>query len=204
MTRRLGLDKCLSTRGSYSLSFSLDGGILTVERLSYEPWWRKILLTGLFFIPFLGFLLSTLYCIYAIFAGLEYAANCLEVLTLMILISVICFTGIPSINTLYSSKVIFGSGQFSFIGAFISRKSRLANKKAGLVLEIYDSPRGSLLKGEIIIRRKGKFPPWNIHVPLFQTITYPSKEIANKNACMIKEFISENAHLLFSEIIIEQ
>ncbi|KXT50999.1 hypothetical protein HMPREF3038_01596 [Akkermansia sp. KLE1797] len=71
-------------------------------------------------------------------------------------------------------------------------------------MEIYDSPIGSLLKGEIIILRKGKFPPWNIHVPLFQTITYPSKEIANKNACMIKEFISENTHLLFSEIIIEQ
>lgn len=62
MTRRLGLDKCLSTRGSYSLSFSLDGGILTVERLSYEPWWRKILLTGLFFIPFLVFIVN-IYCI---------------------------------------------------------------------------------------------------------------------------------------------
>lgn len=81
------------------------------------------------FHSFSRFLLSTLYCIYAIFAGLEYAANCLEVLPLMIFISAVCFTGIPSINNLYSSKVIFGSGQFSFIGAFISRKSRLANKK---------------------------------------------------------------------------
>ncbi|KXT51011.1 hypothetical protein HMPREF3038_01608 [Akkermansia sp. KLE1797] len=38
---------------------------------------------------------------------------------------------------------------------------------------------------------------------MFQKITYPSKEIACKNASMIKEFISKNANSLFSYVKIE-
>lgn len=203
MTQGLSLDESLIHQINYSLSFSVNNGILSVQRVSYEPRWRKIVLTGLFFIPATGFLLATLYCIYAITVDTQFANNCAEALPFLILIIVICLTAMPSINTLYSSKSSLDSSQYSFVGFFISKKIQLENRKPILTLEIYDSPIGGLLEGKIKIRRKNNFLPWDIHVFLFQTVTYPSKEIACKNAHMIKEYISENANSLFEEIKIE-
>lgn len=203
MPQQLNLNESLINKINYSLSFSLNNGILSVQRVSYEPLWRKIVLTGLFFIPATGFLLATLYCIYAITVDTQYASNCSEALPFLILIIVICFSVMPSVNTLYSSKSSLDSSQYFFIGFFISKKIQLKNRKPVLTLEIYDSPIGGLLEGKIKIRRKNIFLPWDIHVFLFQTVTYPSKEIACKNAHMIKEYISKNANSLFEEIKIE-
>lgn len=203
MPQEFNLNESLINKINYSLSFSLNNGILSVQRVSYEPLWRKIVLTGLFFIPATGFLLATLYCIYAITVDTQYASNCSEALPFLILIIVICFSVMPSVNTLYSSKSSLDSSQYFFIGFFISKKIQLENRKPVLTLEIYDSPIGGLLEGKIKIRRKNIFLPWDIHVFLFQTVTYPSKEIACKNAHMIKEYISKNANSLFEEIKIE-
>lgn len=203
MPQQLNLNESLINKINYSISFSLNNGILSVQRVSYEPLWRKIVLTGLFFIPATGFLLATLYCIYAITVDTQYASNCSEALPFLILIIVICFSVMPSVNTLYSSKSSLDSSQYFFIGFFISKKIQLKNRKPVLTLEIYDSPIGGLLEGKIKIRRKNIFLPWDIHVFLFQTVTYPSKEIACKNAHMIKEYISKNANSLFEEIKIE-
>lgn len=203
MNQGLNLNECLENQINYSLSFSLNNGILSVRRVSYESFWRKIVLTGLFFIPTIGFLLATLYCIYAITVDTHYSSNCSEALPFLILLTVICLTAKTSINTLYSSKSILDNSQYSFIGIFISKKIQLKNRKPILTLEIYDSPTGGLLEGKIRIRRKIYLLPWDIHVFLFQTITYPSKEIACKNAQMIKEYISKNANSLFEEIKIE-
>ena len=114
MIQGLNLNENLINKINYSLSFSLNNGILSVQRVSYEPLWRKIVLTGLFFIPSTGFLLTTLYCIYAITVDTQYANNCSEALPFLILITVICFTAIPSINTLYSSKSSLDSSQKEF------------------------------------------------------------------------------------------
>lgn len=203
MPQEFNLNESLINKINYSLSFSLNNGILSVQRVSYEPLWRKIVLTGLFFIPATGFLLATLYCIYAITVDTQYASNCSEALPFLILIIVICFSVMPSVNTLYSSKSSLDSSQYFFIGFFISKKIQLENRKPVLTLEIYDSPIGGLLEGKIKIRRTNIFLPWDIHVFLFQTVTYPSKEIACKNAHMIKEYISKNANSLFEEIKIE-
>lgn len=203
MIQGFNLNENLINKINYSLSFSLNNGILSVQRVSYEPLWRKIVLTGLFFIPATGFLLTTLYCIYAITVDTQYANNCSEALPFLILITVICFTAIPSINTLYSSKSSLDSSQYSFIGFFISKRIQLENRKPILTLKIYDSTIGGLLEGKIRIPRKRKLLPWDIHVFLFQTITYPSKEIACNNAHMIKEYISKNSNSLFAEIKIE-
>lgn len=203
MPQEFNLNESLINKINYSLSFSLNNGILSVQRVSYEPLWKKIVLTGLFFIPATGFLLATLYCIYAITVDTQYASNCSEALPFLILIIVICFSVMPSINTLYSSKSSLDSSQYFFIGFFISKKIQLENRKPVLTLEIYDSPIGGLLEGKIKIRRKNIFLPWDIHVFLFQTVTYPSKEIACKNAHMIEEYISKNANSLFEEIKIK-
>ena len=80
MIQGLNLNENLINKINYSLSFSLNNGILSVQRVSYEPLWRKIVLTGLFFIPSTGFLLTTLYCIYAITVDTQYANNCSEAL----------------------------------------------------------------------------------------------------------------------------
>ena len=66
MIQKLDLNENLINKINYSLSFSLNNEILSVERVSYEPLWRKIVFTGLFVIPTTCFLLTTLYCIYAI------------------------------------------------------------------------------------------------------------------------------------------
>lgn len=203
MNPKLDLNECLIDRINYSLSFSLNKETLSVKRVSFEPCWKKIALTGLFFIPVIGFLLATLYCIYAAVAGTPYANNCSEALPFLILITVICLTAIPSINILYSSESTFDNAQCSFIGFFTSKKIQLRGRKPVLTLEIYDSPMGGFLEGKVRIRRKRNFPPWDIHVFMFQTITYPSREIACKNAHLIKEYISENSNSLFSEIKIE-
>lgn len=203
MTQGLNLKECLVNQVNYSLSFSLNDGILSVTRVSYEPFWRKIVFTGLAFIPAIGFLWATLYCIYSITADTQYANNCSEALPFLIFLTVICVTARSSVNALYSSKSILDSSQYSYIGVFIFKKIRLKNRKPVLILEICDSPAGGLLEGKIRIQRKTNLMPWNIHVFLFQTITYPSKEIACKNAQMIKEYISKNANSLFSEIKIE-
>lgn len=195
--------KSLNNQINYSLSFSLNNGILSIKRVSHEPLWKKIVLTGLFFIPTIGFLLAALYCIYATTVTTQYANNCSEALPFLILIIVICLTAIPSISTLYSSKSRLDSSQYSFVGFFILKRIQLENRKPILTLAIYDSPVGGLLEGKIRIPRKRKLIPWDIHVFLFQTITYPSKEIACKNAHIIKEYIFKNANSLFAEIKIE-
>lgn len=59
---------------------------------SYEPLWRKIVFTGLFFIPTIEFLLATLYCVYAITVNAQYANNCSEALPFLILLTVIYLT----------------------------------------------------------------------------------------------------------------
>ena len=105
MIQKLDLNENLINKINYSLSFSLNNEILSVERVSYEPLWRKIVFTGLFVIPTTCFLLTTLYCIYAIIVDAQYANHCSEALPFLILITLICLTAIPSINSLYSSKV---------------------------------------------------------------------------------------------------
>jgi len=203
MIQNLDLNENIINKINYSLSFSSNNGILSVQRVSFEPLWRKIVLTGLFIIPTSVFLLATLYCIYAIIVDTQYANHCSEALPFLILITLICLTAIPSINSLYSSKSSLDSSQYFFMGFFVSKKIQLENRKPILTLEIYDSLVGGLLEGKIIIPRKIKLLPWDIHVFLFQKITYPSKEIACKNAHMIKEYISKNSNSLFAEIKIE-
>lgn len=121
MIQKLDLNENLINKINYSLSFSLNNGILSVQRVSYEPLWRKIVFTGLFVIPTACFLLTTLYCIYAIIVDAQYANHCSEVLPLLILITLICLTAIPSINSLYSSKSSLDNSQYSFI-SFLSQK----------------------------------------------------------------------------------
>ena len=190
MIQKLDLNENLINKINYSLSFSLNNEILSVERVSYEPLWRKIVFTGLFVIPTTCFLLTTLYCIYAIIVD-------------AILITLICLTAIPSINSLYSSKSSLDNSQYSFMSFFVSKKIQLENRKPILTLEIYDSMVGGILEGKIRIPRKRKLLPWDIHIFLFQKITYPSKEIAYENAHMIKDYISKNSNSLFKKIKIE-
>ena len=78
---------------------------------------------------------------------------------------------------------------------FVSKKIQLENRKPILTLEIYDSMVGGILEGKIRIPRKRKLLPWDIHIFLFQKITYPSKEI--------KDYISKNSNSLFKKIKIE-
>ena len=203
MTQKLDLNECLINRINYSLSFSVNNGILSVKKVSYEPLWKKIGLTSLLFIPTIGFTLATLYCIYAITVDTQYASNCSEALPLLILITIACLLVVPSIDTLYSSKSSLDNSRYSFMGVFVSRKILVEYRKPILTLEVYASPLGGQLEGKIRIQRKRNFLPWDIHVSLFQKITYPSKEIACKNASMIKEFISKNANSLFSYVKIE-
>ena len=185
MIQKLDLNENLINKINYSLSFSLNNEILSVERVSYEPLWRKIVFTGLFVIPTTCFLLTTLYCIYAIIVDAQYANHCSEALPFLILITLICLTAIPSINSLYSSKSSLDNSQYSFMSFFVSKKIQLENRKPILTLEIYDSMVGGILEGKIRIPRKRKLLPWDIHIFLFQKITYPSKEIAYQNAHMI-------------------
>ena len=198
MIQKLDLNENLINKINYSLSFSLNNEILSVERVSYEPLWRKIVFTGLFVIPTTCFLLTTLYCIYAIIVDAQYANHCSEALPFLILITLICLTAIPSINSLYSSKSSLDNSQYSFMSFFVSKKIQLENRKPILTLEIYDS-----MVGKIRIPRKRKLLPWDIHIFLFQKITYPSKEIAYENAHMIKDYISKNSNSLFKKIKIE-
>ncbi len=92
MIQKLDLNENLINKINYSLSFSLNNEILSVERVSYEPLWRKIVFTGLFVIPTTCFLLTTLYCIYAIIVDAQYANHCSEALPFLILITLICFS----------------------------------------------------------------------------------------------------------------
>lgn len=188
---------------NYSLSFSLSNGILSVERVSYEPLWRKTLLTGLVFFPTVVFLFAALYCIYASVVCKQYANNCLVALPFLILIVAVCLIVMPSLNALYSSKIHLDSFQYFFHWIFFSKRIRLENRKPILVLEICDSVIGGLLEGKVRIPRKGKLPPWGICVSLFPTMVCPSKELACKNARMIKEYISQNSNSLFAEIKIK-
>lgn len=203
MIQGFNLNENLINKINYSLSFSLNNEILSVERVSYEPLWRKIVFTGLFVIPTTCFLLTTLYCIYAIIVDAQYANHCSEALPFLILITLICLTAIPSINSLYSSKSSLDNSQYSFMSFFVSKKIQLENRKPILTLEIYDSMVGGILEGKIRIPRKRKLLPWDIHIFLFQKITYPSKEIAYENAHMIKDYISKNSNSLFKKIKIE-
>ena len=122
MIQKLDLNENLINKINYSLSFSLNNEILSVERVSYEPLWRKIVFTGLFVIPTTCFLLTTLYCIYAIIVDAQYANHYSEALPFLILITLICLTAIPSINSLYSSKSSLDNSQYSFMSFFVSKK----------------------------------------------------------------------------------